>query len=136
LVTFLQAGRYSQEVGLISADGKQVLTNLTQSGYESERPVWAQNGMSMIWMTDKYGLHGDGSGAFQSDVQEMFFTQEAYDRFNLSPAEYDILKAKEEEEKKKKEGGKEAKSESTKEQSPTPEPTPKVEPVKIDLKDI
>jgi len=135
LVTFLQEGRYSQEVGLISADGKQALTNLTQSGYESERPVWAQNGKSMIWLTDKYGLHGDGSGAFQSDVQEMFFTQEAYDRFNLSPAEYDILKAKEEEGKKK-EGGKEAKPEGVKDQGPTPEPSPKIEPVKIDLQNL
>ena len=136
LVTFLQEGRYSQEVGLVIADGKQSITNLTESGYDSEYPIWAQNGKSMIWLTDKYGLHGDGNGAFQSDVQEMFFTEQAYDRFNLSPAEYDILKAKEEEEKKKKEGGKEAKSEGAKDQSPTPEPTPKVEPVKIDLKGI
>ncbi len=61
--------------------------------------------------------------ATQRDVLEMFFTQEAFDRFNLSPAEYDILKAKEDEEKKKKEGTKE-KAEGAKDQSsPTPEPT-------------
>src|SRR5258708_1971879 len=89
----------------------------------------------MIWLNDKYGLHGGGSGAFQSDVQEMFFTQEAYDRFNLSPAEYDILKAKEEKGKKK-EGGKEAKPEGVKDQGPTPEPSPKIEPVKIDLQNL
>jgi tricorn protease len=136
LATILQDGRYSREVALMNADGKQPITNLTESGYDSEHPVWSQNGKSMIWLTDKYGLHGDGNGAVQSDVQEMFFTQEAYDRFNLSPAEYDILKAKEEEEKKKKEGGKESKPEGAKEPSPTPEPTPKVEPVRIDLKDI
>jgi tricorn protease len=137
LVTFLQEGRYSQEAGLVSADGQQAISNLTQSGYDSERPVWAQNGKSMIWFTDRYGLHGDAyGGATQRDVLEMFFTQEAYDRFNLSPAEYDILKAKEDEEKKKKEGTKE-KAEGAKDQSsPTPEPTPKIEPVVIDLKDI
>jgi tricorn protease len=138
LVTFLQEGRYSQEVGLVTADGKQTLTNLTHSGYDSGHPVWVQNGKSMLWFTDRYGLHGDGNGSGrQLDVLEMFFTQDAYDRFNLSPAEYDILKAKEEEEKKKKkEGDKETKEGAKDQSSPTPEPTPKVEPVSIDLKDI
>jgi Tol biopolymer transport system component/C-terminal processing protease CtpA/Prc len=136
LVTFLQGGRYSDEVGLISADGKQTITNLTQSGYDSAGPVWTQNGKSMIWLTDRYGLHGDGNGgSTQLDVLEMFFTEDAFDRFNLSPAEYDILKAKEDEEKKKKEGNKEPKPEGAKDQqSPTPEATPKIDPVTIDLK--
>jgi tricorn protease len=137
LVTFLQEGRYSREVGLVTADGKQTLTNLTQSGYDSGHPFWAQNGKSMLWFTDRYGLHGDGNGSGrQLDLLEMFFTQDAFDRFNLSPAEYDILKAKEEEEKKKKEGDKQTKEGAKDQPSPTPETTPKVEPLSIDLKDI
>jgi tricorn protease len=136
LVTFLQEGRYSDEVGLVNADGKQPPTNLTQSGYDSANPVWAQNGKSMIWFTDRYGLHGDGNGGGnQVDVLEMFFTEDAFDRFNLSPAEFAILKAREDEEKKKREGDKDSKTGAAKTQaSPTPEPTPKVEPVAIDLK--
>ncbi|HET9373718.1 MAG TPA: hypothetical protein VFO40_02000, partial [Chthoniobacterales bacterium] len=42
------------------------------------------------------------------------------------PAEYDILKAKEEEEKKKKEGDKQTKEGAKDQPSPTPETTPKV----------
>src|SRR5258708_23001154 len=76
----------------------------------------------MTWEKEKYGHHGDGSGGSgQLDVFEMFFTQEAFDRFKLSPAEYEAVKTREEEEKKKKEG---EKSKETKEQaSPSPQPS-------------
>jgi tricorn protease len=143
LVTFNQPERWSSEVGLVDAGGKQQITNLTNSGYEDVRPLWAMNGKSMIWATDKYGLHGDGAGNRpQVDVFEMFFTQEGLDRFNLSPAEYEIVKAREDEEKKKKEKEKEAeKAKEPKDQSSPSdkkegEEPPKIEPVNIDLKNI
>ena len=138
LVTLNQPERYSREVGLVDAAGQQQITYLTKSGYSSDQPLWATNGKSMIWANEKFGLHGDGNGGrAQEDVFEMFFTQEAFDRFKLSPAEYDALKAREDEEKKKKE------TEKTKESKDQPSPPeqkkeepPAVEPVKIDLKDI
>src|SRR5260370_41426563 len=71
----------------------------------------------MLWLSDRYGLHGgDGNeGDPQYDVYETFFTQDALNRFRLSPAEYEILKANEDKAKKKKE---EEKSKEEKEKNP------------------
>ena len=150
LTTFLQTGRWSREIGLVDASGKQAVVNLTKSGYESVQPLWAQDGKSMIWLSDRYGLHGDdgNEGNPQFDVYETFFTQDALNRFRLSPAEYEILKANEDKAKKKKE---EVKSKEEKENSQStaqasPKETeaskedenqpPKSEPITIDLNRI
>src|SRR5580700_1770227 len=133
LVNFLTPDRWSTEAGLVDTGGQQQLTNLTKSGYDNEFPRWMADGKSMIWWSDKYGLHGDGGTAVsQGDVYEMFFSQEAYDRSKLSKAEYDILKETEDEEKKKKDAAE--KKEDNKE-AETKE-SKKIEPVKIDLNDI
>ena len=137
-----QPERWSGEVGLVDAAGQQEVTYLTKSGYSSFHPIWAVDGKTMVWTNDKFGLHGDGSGGRgQLDIFEMFFTQEAMDQFKLSPAEYDAVKAREDEEKKKKEAekSKEAKEQASPSASPSPqtkEETPKVEPIKIDLANI
>lgn len=122
LVTMNQPERWSPEVSLVDAAGQQHITYVTKSGYASYHPVWSTDGKTMTWLNEKFGLHGDGSGGGgQMDVFEMFFTQEAFDRFNLSPAEYDAVKGREEEEKKKKDG---EKSKEAKEQaSPSPQPS-------------
>jgi C-terminal processing protease CtpA/Prc len=59
----------------------------------------------------------------------MFFTQEAFDRFNLPEAQHDILKEHEEEQKKKEQN--EKKDEQKEAELPKP-----VEPIKIDLTNI
>ncbi|MBV9491322.1 MAG: PD40 domain-containing protein, partial [Verrucomicrobia bacterium] len=103
LVTFLDRNRWSAEAGIVDAEGKGQLTNLTKSGYDDLQPRWVNEGSSMIWLTDRYGLHGDGAGRLpQVDVYEMFFTRDAFDRFRLSPAEFAVLKEKEDEAKKAK----------------------------------
>lgn len=99
LVTFADTNRWSQEVGLIDAAGKGPLVNLSKSGYEDEAPHWTRGGQSMLWMSDRMGLHGQ-SGASQKDVFAMFFTRDAQDRFKLSRSEYALLKKQEDEDKK------------------------------------
>ena len=130
LVNFLNPNRLSMEAGIVDAAGNQQLTNLTKSGFGSDQPLWSMNGKSMIWVTDRQGLHGYGySSATQLDVYEMFFTQEAFDRFNLPEAEYQIIKEREDQQKTKEQ--KEKKEEQKEAESPKP-----VEPLKIDLADI
>jgi tricorn protease len=130
LVNFLNPNRFSSEAGLVDAGGNQQLTNLTKSGFESERPIWSMDGKSMIWVTDRQGLHGYGySSATQLDVYEMFFTQEAFDRFNLPEAQYQIVKEREEQQKKK--GESEKKEEQKEAEAPKP-----VEPIKLELTNI
>ena len=113
LVQFLDHDRWSNEVGLIDAQGKDPLLNLTRSGYEDGRPVWTRGGQSMMWLSDRMGLHGTG-GAAQQDLFGMFFTREAFDRFKLEKSEFALLKKQEEEDEKKKDKDKEKEKEKEK----------------------
>src|SRR3984893_2137695 len=135
---FLQTGRWSHEVGIVDASGKQPIANLTKSGYENFQPLWAQTGKSMIWLSDRYGLHGDdgNQGDPQLDVYETFFTQEALNRFRLSPAEYEMLKANEEKAKKKKDEDKNKEAKETQGTEEDKNQPSEVEPITIDLSRI
>ena len=132
LANFLTPERWISQAGLVDAGGQQQLTNLTKSGYDNVRPHWMMDGKSMIWWSDKFGLHGDGGAAqSQQDIYEMFFTQEAYDRSKLSKAEYDILAESEAEQKKKKEADKKDENKETDANAQK-----KIEPIAIDLNNI
>ncbi|HEV6964338.1 S41 family peptidase [Roseateles sp.] len=130
LVQFIDRNRWSAEVGVVPADGSGKLVNLTQSGYEDQRPMFGRQGQLMLWTTDRQGLHGSGSSArSDTDVYAMFLTRAAYDRYQLDKAEYAQLKKREEEEKKdaKKDGDKKADAKTdakadTKAEEKKPEP--------------
>lgn len=101
LVQFVDRHRWSQEVGLVPADGSGKLRNLTHSGYEDFHPVFARQGQMVLWASDRQGLHGNGGGARSDvDVFGMFLTRAAFDRYQLDKAEFAQLKAREEEDKK------------------------------------
>ncbi|MBV8034203.1 S41 family peptidase [Roseateles sp.] len=132
LVQFVDRNRWGQEVGVVPADGSGKLVNLTHSGYEDVRPLFARQGQMMIWTSDRHGLHGNGGGARNdADVYAMFLTRAAFDRYRLDKAEYAQLKKREEDEKKddKKDGGRK----DAKQEEPKPEP-PK--PVVVELEGL
>ncbi|WP_420387539.1 S41 family peptidase [Roseivirga sp.] len=90
----------NSEVLLMAADGSQRI-NLTESGYYDSSPKWVNEGKQMIWFSNRDGLKSLAtSGRSQSDVYSMFFTQEAYDQFNMSKEDYDLMKEIEKETKK------------------------------------
>ena len=99
LATFADKNRWVNEVGLVDAHGKLPLLNVTRSGYDDEHPIFTHGGASMIWFSDRMGLHGAG-GSSQQDIFEMFFTRAARDRFELSKSEYALLKKQEDADKK------------------------------------
>jgi tricorn protease len=101
LATFADRNRWTNEVGLIDAQGKGPVLNLTRSGYEDASPMWARGGQMMTWLSDRMGLHG-ASGSNQQDVFAMFFTREALDRFKLDKSEFALLKKQEDDEKREK----------------------------------
>jgi tricorn protease len=138
LAPFLETGRWSHELGIVEAGGKQPIINLSKSGYENFAPLWAQSGKSIIWFSDRYGLHGDdgNGGDPQLDVYETFFTQEALTRFRLSPAEYEILTANEDKAKASKDENKSREAKDTQAKTETENQPPKLEPITIDLKAI
>lgn len=86
LVEFLSPTRWSNEVGLVPADGGE-LVNLTESGYEDSHPQWALDGEAVLWATDRHGLRRHAMEGAEYDVYLGFLTAEAWDRFRLSEAE-------------------------------------------------
>ena len=104
VVQFKDPHRWSSEAGLVDAEGKQQLTNLTRSGYEDLHPCWSPDGKAMIWFSDRAWscTAPAAAGSAQGDVYAMFFTQKAFDRFNLSKAELELVKKAEDDAKKDK----------------------------------
>ncbi len=103
LVTFGQKERVmSSEVGLISADGKGTLKNLTLSGYDDFIPRWAMDGKLMYWGSTRDGQKVQAGNPASLDVYAMFFTKESFDRFNLSKEDFELLKEQEEKNKSQK----------------------------------
>lgn len=91
----------NSEVLLLAADGSKRV-NLTESGYYDSSPKWMNEGKQMIWVSNRNGLKSYAtSGSSQRDVYAMFFTQEAYDQFQMSKEDFELMKAIEKETKKK-----------------------------------
>ncbi|WP_411767732.1 S41 family peptidase [Winogradskyella sp. A3E31] len=82
----------SDEVGLTEASGKGEIRNLTQSGYFDFAPKWSSDGKMMTWVTTRQSGRMENGFPNQVDVFAMFFSKEAYDTFNLSKADFDLLK--------------------------------------------
>ncbi|ARN70306.1 peptidase S41 [Nonlabens tegetincola] len=101
----------NSDILLMAADGSKRI-NLNESGYYDSSPKWTNNGKQMLWFSNRDGLKSYAtSGRSQSDVYSMFFTQEAWDEFNLSKEDYALLK---ELKKTKKKDGDEDKSDKKK----------------------
>ncbi|MCG8475119.1 MAG: S41 family peptidase [Cytophagales bacterium] len=107
-VEFLINDRWVRDAGLISSDGKSEVIDLTQSGYNDRRPNWAMGGEAMVWTTDRNGYRSHGSWGSHHDVYGMFLTQDAYDKFTMSKAEYELAKEFEKDEKEEKEKDKDS----------------------------
>ena len=101
LVQYLPFDRWNGDVGLVSADGKELI-NLTESGYECSSPKWVMDGEAIIWFSGRNGMKSHGSWGSQQDAYAMFLTEDAYDKFNLSAAELKQMKADNKSEDKEK----------------------------------
>ena len=96
LVQYVPSDRmFVREIGLVSSDGKGEIRNLTLSGYNDFRPQWVQDGKMMIWGSDRYGARAQANRSVSGDVFGMFFSREAFDRFNLTKEELALVKDQE-----------------------------------------
>ncbi len=83
----------NSEVVLLDATGKEEMKKLTMSGYSDDRATWVNDGKQMLWFSNRDGLRSYAtSGRSQDDVYTMFFDQDAWDKFNLSKEEFDLMK--------------------------------------------
>ena len=90
----------NSEVLLLAADGSKRM-NLTESGYYDGSPKWTNEGKQMIWFSNRNGLKSYAtSGRSEMDVYSMFFTQDAWDKYNMSEEDYNYMKAVEKANKK------------------------------------
>jgi len=88
-------GTFSRsEIDLVKADGSGERKNLTESGFQDNTPKWGMGGKMMVWISDREGLSNPSRGG-QGDVYAMFFNKNAFDRFNLSKDDFDLLKKEE-----------------------------------------
>lgn len=101
LVTYFGKKRWNTNAGLVDAQGKQNIVNLTESGYFDKNPKWILDGKAMMWLSDREGMRSHGSWGSQRDVYAMFFDQGAFDRFQLSKEEFEAVKEKEKEAQEK-----------------------------------
>ena len=98
LVSIIDKDRWVDEVGIIDAQGKGPIQNVTQSGYSDNQPKWSKNGKLFIYSSDKSGFRSHGSWGAESDVYGTFLTQDAFERFKLSKDEFELLKMREKDE--------------------------------------
>lgn len=135
LVQFAHKERmFAPEAGIVAADGKSQVHNLTESGYDDVSPKWAVDGKMMIWGTTRDGALSQGGSAVSGDVYGMYFTKAFYDRARLSKEEFALVKEREEKEKEKdkKDGDDKAKSSGQPATAPPPAASKPVNPIAID----
>ncbi|MEO7084027.1 MAG: S41 family peptidase [Gemmatimonadaceae bacterium] len=81
------------EIGIVRADGKGPVTNLTQSGFNDSDGKWILGGKAMLWFSNRDGLKSVAqSGSTQQDAYAMFFTKDAWDRYRLTKDEFALVK--------------------------------------------
>lgn len=108
LLTFGPPERiWNPEVGIIAADGKGSLHNLTESGYDDNAPKWTMDGKMMIWGSNREGTRQQGGDLATADVYAMYFSKELFDRSKLSKEEYALWKEQDEKKQKEKKEGEE-----------------------------
>jgi Tol biopolymer transport system component/C-terminal processing protease CtpA/Prc len=124
LVEYFEKNRWNSQVGLVKASGEETPINLTESGYGNSRPKFGIKGEVVYWSSDKAGFRSHGSWGSQSDVYALFLTVDAFKKFTLDKADYELWKEEQkEQEKEEEEKEKDKKEDNEKEE---------VEPLKID----
>ena len=99
--------------GIVSANGGEIHP-ITQSAYTSENPRWVMDGKAILFESERYGMRSHASWGSQNDVFLAFLTQDAYDRYRLSPEDYALLKELEDKAEKDKGKGNSEKSNDAK----------------------
>jgi len=133
-VQYLSTGRWSSEVGVVSASGDLKVIDISRSGYEDELPQWSRKGEVLFWQTDRQGLRSQSNNGRETDVYAAYLTRAAWDRYKLDEAAYDQLTAKEKDgDKDKAKGSAAVKDKSAKADKEAPK---LAEPVTMDFERI
>ncbi|HPF52206.1 MAG TPA: S41 family peptidase [Draconibacterium sp.] len=125
---------FQDEVGLVSASGNGEVKNLTKSGYDEVYPKWVLVGKAMIYGSTREANKSEQGRTNSGDVYAMFFTQAAFDEFNLTKEEEELAKELKDKQKEKAEEEKDAKADKKKDKEEKKDE--KVEEVKFDWENM
>ncbi|PUZ24587.1 C-terminal processing protease CtpA/Prc, contains a PDZ domain [Chitinophaga costaii] len=91
----------NSNAALIPADGKGSINYPVNSGFGEGNAKWSADGKVLTWESAREGRKSLAiQGSREVDIYAAFFDKEAYDRFNLSKDEFNLLLEKEEQAKK------------------------------------
>lgn len=133
LVHFYAFDRWNEDIGLLKISGEEAPINLSKSGYSSGMPKFAMGGEMVYWTTNKHGYRSHGSWGAHSDVQAIFLTIEAYNKYKMSESDYAFWKEQKEKAEKEASKGKEEDSKGKKKEA---EKKIEVKDLKIDLEGL
>lgn len=122
------------DVAIVSANGDQIMYNITESAYFDDDPQWVLDGNAIIYNSDRYGMRSHASWGSQRDAFIAFLNQDAYDKFRLSKEEYALLKETEKGKKddKKDEAKKDEKNDKKKDEKKDEKPA-ETKTIEVDL---
>ncbi len=72
---------------------------VTKTGYFDQEPRWSDDGNSLIFASERYGMRNHASWGSEMDVMMVFLNKEAYDKYRLSEEDYALLKEVEKQQK-------------------------------------
>jgi len=134
LVEYMAVDRWRTDIGLVKANGKEKPINLTQSGYGSGAPKFAMNGEMVYYYTSKGAYKSHGGHGAHGNVEAVFLTEAAYQKFVLNEEEFAEWEEEEEDaDNDKKEDDKDEKKDDKKDDK---EDKKEVDPLKIDLENL
>ena len=123
-----------KDQGIVSAQGGEIHP-ITQSGYMSGNPRWVMDGKAILFESERYGMRSHASWGSQDDVFLAFLTQDAYDRYRLSPEDYALLKELEKKNEKKPDAKPDSKEEAKDKKDSKDKKADKKDDKKTDKKD-
>ena len=129
-VQFFEFKRWSSDVGLVKATGKEKPINITKSGYGNGSPKFAMDGQMIYYTTAKHGYRPHGGWGSENDIEATFLTEEAYKKFKLSEEEFELWEEENKDDKKDEaKKGDEKKDDKDEEDKKDKE----VKPIKVEL---
>ncbi len=105
---------------------------VTKTGYFDQDPRWSDDGNTLIFSSDRYGMRSHASWGSESDVMMVFLNKEAFDKYRLSEEDYALLKEVEKQQKKDDDNKKDTEKKDKKNKSDKENNTSKPKDIVID----
>ncbi len=126
---------FNNNTAIVRADGSGEIFHPVNSGFGESNAKWEMDGKMMTYESSREGRKSlANQGSTEEDIYAVFFDQEAYDKYELSKEEFELLNDREQKEKKEQE--EKEKEEKEKKSKKEDKDKKKVEPLKLNFDDL